>query len=179
MLALPCPKLPIISQKLWGFLPHNFFPSDRHHFGLYRMMSGANYHVSYLQNLETERSLKFSNNLKIFSSHSDSSVSLQDFILSFSSLRQWLQFTSMATTRSVKRIIDSGANQPSIIVSFGAKNSRLDNAEYSSDTSGVVGLKSGPAVYFPKEQDSLCLPSVMHKSLSGHSIQKQWFEDYS
>ena len=29
-----------------------------HHFGLYRMMSGANYHISYCQVLESERRLK-------------------------------------------------------------------------------------------------------------------------
>ena len=85
----------------------------------------------------------------------------------------------MATSRSVKRIRDPGANQPFIIVSFGAKNPRLDNADYSSEASGSgeVGLEPGTEVYFPKEQDMLCLPSVMPKSLSGHSIQKQWFAE--
>ena len=83
----------------------------------------------------------------------------------------------MATSRSVKRIRDPGANQPSIIVSFGAKNPRLDNVDYSSEASGEVGLEPGTDVYFPKEKDTLCLPSVMPKSLSGHSIQKQWFAE--
>ena len=83
----------------------------------------------------------------------------------------------MATNKSVKRIGDSGANQPSIKVSFGAKKSRLDNAEFSSETTGEVGLE--PDVSFPKEQDMLCLPSVMPKSQSGHSSQKQWFSENS
>ena len=58
-------------------------------------------------------------------------------------------------------------------MSFGAKNPRLDNADYSSEASGEVGLEPGTDVYFQKEQDMLCLP----KSLSGHSIQKQWFAE--
>ena len=58
-----------------------------HHFGLYRMMSGSNYHISYLQILETERRLKLSNILKIFASQQDSGIySIQSFIDSCSSL---------------------------------------------------------------------------------------------
>ena len=63
-----------------------------------------------------------------------------------------MQFTTMATSSSEKRIGDSGANQPSIMVSFGAKKPRLDNAEFSSETTGDVGLE--PVVSFPKDQDS-------------------------
>ena len=57
------------------------------------------------------------------------------------------------------------------------KNPRLDNADYSSEASGEVGLEPGTDVYFPKEQNMLCLPLVMPKSLSGHSIQKQRFAE--
>ena len=81
----------------------------------------------------------------------------------------------MATNNSVKRMSDSGMNQPSIMVSFNAKKSRLDKLEFSSETTGEIGLE--PDVSFPKEQDMLCLPSVMPKSQSGHSIQKQWFAE--
>ena len=49
-------------------------------------MSGANYHVSYLQILETERSLKVSNLLRLFSRQIVSITSLQEFIKTFSSL---------------------------------------------------------------------------------------------
>ena len=49
------------------------------------MMSGSNYHVTYLQILETERRLKLSNILKIFASQQDSGLySLQSFIDSYS-----------------------------------------------------------------------------------------------
>ena len=52
-----------------------------------RMMSGANYHISYLQILESERRLKVSNILKLFSSQTVFSMSsLQEFIKSFSSV---------------------------------------------------------------------------------------------
>ena len=48
-------------------------------------MSGSNYHVTYLQFLETERRLKLSNILSIFASQQDSgSYSLQSFIDSYS-----------------------------------------------------------------------------------------------
>ena len=36
-------------------------------FGLYRMMSGAQYHISYTQILESQRRLNLSNILKLFS----------------------------------------------------------------------------------------------------------------
>ena len=48
-------------------------------------MSGSNYHISYLQILKTERRLKLSSVLTIFSQQSDSSLSIQSFIKSFSS----------------------------------------------------------------------------------------------
>ena len=50
-------------------------------------MSGSNYHISYLQILETERRLKLSNILKIFASQQDFGVySIQTFIESYLSL---------------------------------------------------------------------------------------------
>ena len=42
------------------------------------MMTGSNYHVSYLQILESERGLKVSNILRLFSNQNDSSASLQE-----------------------------------------------------------------------------------------------------
>ena len=38
-----------------------------HHFGLYRQKSGAHYHITYCQILESERRLQLSNILKLFS----------------------------------------------------------------------------------------------------------------
>ena len=50
------------------------------------MIYGANYHISYLQILESERRLKVSNILKLISSQTVlSTSSLQEFIQSFSS----------------------------------------------------------------------------------------------
>ena len=50
-------------------------------------MSGSNYHVSYLQILESERRLKVSNILNLFSSQTVCNpTSLQEFIQSFSSV---------------------------------------------------------------------------------------------
>lgn len=56
-----------------------------HHFGLYRMMAGSNYHISYIQILESERRLKLSNILKMFSNQQDSSQSIHTFVKSFTS----------------------------------------------------------------------------------------------
>ena len=61
-----CLVLPQIANFLtencgFSYLLTSFLQTDplEHHFGLYRMMSGANYHVSYLQILESERRLKY------------------------------------------------------------------------------------------------------------------------
>ena len=60
-----CLVLPQIANFLtencgFSYLLTSFLQTDpsEHHFGLYRVMSGANYHVAYLQILESERSLK-------------------------------------------------------------------------------------------------------------------------
>ena len=55
-----------------------------HHFGLYRMMSGANYHISYCQVLESERRLKVSTILNLFSNLHSNELTLANFISSFS-----------------------------------------------------------------------------------------------
>ena len=89
-----CLVLPQITHFLtvncgYSYLLTSFLQTDQleHHFGLYRMMSGANYHISYLQILESKRRLKVSNILKLFSSQTVFSMSsLQEFIKSFSSV---------------------------------------------------------------------------------------------
>ena len=55
-----------------------------HHFGLYRMMSGANYHISCCQVLESERRLKVSTILNLFSNLHSNELTLANFISSFS-----------------------------------------------------------------------------------------------
>ena len=77
-----CLVLPQITNFLtencgYSFLLTSFLQTDplEHHFGLYRMMSGSNYHVSYLQILESVRRLKVSNILNLFSSQTVSSTS--------------------------------------------------------------------------------------------------------
>ena len=58
-----------------------------HHFGLYRMMSGAQYHISYSRILESERRIKLSSMLKLFSKQQDTQyVSLKELFQSFSKL---------------------------------------------------------------------------------------------
>ena len=46
----------------------SFLQNDplEHHFGLYRMMAGGRYHITYCQTLETEHSLKLASILKLF-----------------------------------------------------------------------------------------------------------------
>ena len=59
----------------------SFLQNDplEHHFGLYRMLSGAQYHISYCQILESER------RMKLFSSHATTEqLSIDEFISSFS-----------------------------------------------------------------------------------------------
>ena len=63
------------------------FPQNdplEHQFGLYRMIAGAHYHITYCQILETERRLKLSSILKLFVNiPSGEKTSLNDFSLSF------------------------------------------------------------------------------------------------
>ena len=87
-----CIALPEITNHLiqncgFSYVLSSFLQTDplEHHFGLYRMMSGSNYHISYLQILETERRLKLSTVLNIFFQQSDSSLSIQTFVKSFTS----------------------------------------------------------------------------------------------
>ena len=86
-----CIALPEITNHLvqncgFSYVLSSFLQTDplEHHFGLYRMMSGSNYHISYLQILETERRLKLSSVLNLFYQQSHSS-SIQTFIKSFTS----------------------------------------------------------------------------------------------
>ena len=89
-----CIVLPQIVNYLTGqcgyaYILTRFLQTDplEHHFGLYRMMSGSNYHVSYLQILEAERRLKISNLLTLFfntNTQPSSQISMEEFIQSFS-----------------------------------------------------------------------------------------------
>ena len=57
-----------------------------YHFGLYRMISGAHYHVTYTQIIENERRIKISSVLKMFSKKQESDyVSLKALIDLYSS----------------------------------------------------------------------------------------------
>ena len=67
-----CLAIPKIVNYLTEFREFNYMLSSRlqndpleHHFGLYRMMSGAQYHISYCQILESEKRLKISHVLKL------------------------------------------------------------------------------------------------------------------
>ena len=57
-----------------------------HRFGIYRMMSGAQYNVTVCQILQSERLIKISTILKLFSPNpiGEGSVSLKEFLKSFS-----------------------------------------------------------------------------------------------
>ena len=70
------------------------------------MMSGANYHVSYLQILESERRLKVSNILSLFSDQIVSTTSLQEFIQSFSSLDSTYSTSDVDLDPFLSRLID-------------------------------------------------------------------------
>ena len=88
-LALPILVNHLTSQCGFAYVLTNFLQTDplEHHFGLYRKMSGSNYHVSYSQILETERRLKISCIHKLFSQQSSFKESnLHSFIKSFSSI---------------------------------------------------------------------------------------------
>ena len=70
-----CITLPLLVHHLtnncgFSYVLTSFLQNDalEHHFGLYRQMSGANYHISYLQILESERRLKVSSMLKLYQS---------------------------------------------------------------------------------------------------------------
>ena len=76
----------------------SFLQNDplEHHFGLYRMMSGAQYHISYCQILESERRIKLSSILKLFSNQaSTEELSISEFIGSFSTSSEHQHFPNL------------------------------------------------------------------------------------
>ena len=93
----------------------SFLQNDplEHHFGLYRMMAGAQYHVSYCQILESERRIKLSSILKLFSSQaSTEELSIKEFIGSFSTPSEHQYFP----TFDLEHFISSLHNYSIIIV---------------------------------------------------------------
>ena len=87
-----CISLPLIVRHLtnncgFSYVLTSFLQNDalEHHFGQsgYRQMSGANYHISYCQILESERRLKVSSVLKLYQSSAEQ-ISVQEFIQQFS-----------------------------------------------------------------------------------------------
>ena len=88
-----CLALPSIVNHLTENCGHSYVLSSflqndplEHHFALYRMMSGAQYLISYCQILETERRLKLSRILELFSKKpAEDYISLKNFLESCSS----------------------------------------------------------------------------------------------
>ena len=88
-----CKALPKIVNHLtqncgFYFVLSSFLQTDplKHHFGLYRMMAGAQYHITYCQILETERRIKLSNIIKLLPrKRSIGHLSLKEFLGTFSS----------------------------------------------------------------------------------------------
>ena len=62
-----------------------------HHLGLYRLMSGAKYNISYCQVLESERRLEVSTILKLFTNLHSNELTLANFISSFSATTDDIQ----------------------------------------------------------------------------------------
>ena len=90
-LALPSIVNHLTQNCNFSFVLTSFLQNDplEHHFGIYRMMSGAQYHISFCQILESERRLKLSNILKIFSSGGwEQDCSIKEFINSFTALTE-------------------------------------------------------------------------------------------
>ena len=90
-----CGALPFLVDRLTCECNFKYVLSARiqndpleHHFGLYRQMSGAHYHITYCQILESERRLQLSNILKLFSTKLKSEefvkpLSLENYIKTF------------------------------------------------------------------------------------------------
>ena len=117
-LALPRIVNYLTKERGFTYFLTYFLQTDalEHHFGLYRMMSGANYHISYCQILESERRLKVSTILNIFSNRQSNDLTLSDFISSFSA-------TTDDTTTDTSSDIDIYLN-----VIFGLSDISLDTA---------------------------------------------------
>ena len=69
-----CMTLPLLVNRLTSECNYEYLLSARiqndpleHHFGLYRQMSSAHYHITYAQILGSERRLQLSNILQLFS----------------------------------------------------------------------------------------------------------------
>ncbi|KAI6648417.1 Transposable element P transposase [Oopsacas minuta] len=72
----------------FAYVLSSFLQNDpiEHHFGISRMMNAAQYNVTFCQVLQSERLIKISTTLKLFSSSTpgESSISLKEFLKSFS-----------------------------------------------------------------------------------------------
>ena len=87
-----CIALPLIVSHLTQNCGYEYVLSSRlqndpieHQFGLYRMMSGAQYHIIYSQILESQRRLNMSSIVKLFSlQHNKSELTLKQLIHTFS-----------------------------------------------------------------------------------------------
>ena len=86
-----CLALPHLVRHLtntcgFSYVLTTFLQNDalEHHFGLYRQMSGANYHISYYQIIESERRLKVSSILNLYQSSTkqiQSEISSSNFLI--------------------------------------------------------------------------------------------------
>ena len=87
-LALPKIVNHLTHNRGFSFVLSSFLQTDplEHHFGLYRMMAGAHYHITYCQILETERRIKLSNIIKLIPRKwSVDPFSIKEFLDTFSS----------------------------------------------------------------------------------------------
>ena len=103
--------LPLIVSQLIKNCGFSYVLSSRlqndpieNQFGLYRMMSGAQYHISYTQILESQRHLNLSNILKLFSQQNKSELSLKRFIQTFTQIPE--ESTEVSYDQYLDVIID-------------------------------------------------------------------------
>ena len=107
-----CQALPHIVNHLtnncgFSYVLTSFLQNDplEHHFGLYRQMSGANYHISYCQVLESERRLKLSSILKLYQTSAEQ-ISVRDFIRKFSNCPDNELVSSTVSSEAIEELLN-------------------------------------------------------------------------
>ena len=133
----------------------SFLQNDplEHHFGLYRMMAGAHYHITYCQILETERRLKLSNILKLFvNTPSSEKTSLNDFLKSF--------------TTSIEEQTTSDSNW--YLTDYSNELNDFSSINLDLRTLQSLAFVAGYAVhsYFKKSKCEVCLQVLSEPKLS-------------
>ena len=160
-----CLTLPLIINHLtincgFSYVLTTFLQNDplEHHFGLYRQMSGANYHISYCQILESERRLKVSSILKLYQSSTEQ-ISIHEFISKFSECPD----SEPSPPDVSSQVIEELHNQLPL----------LETIEYDSQTLQALAFMAGYTVHQYYKRSAKCSACLNFLTIDKELLMEQ------